>query len=128
VRYRIELPPGMRLVTANERGDLRARATLIRDIRVTAHLNAHQQEIPAMTKALVRGIFHYPDNRARDPANWSPSLKAMIDGGLVDTGIIPDDNDRHLIHWGYSRGRPDVPGGQLVLVVKAVGWHYEDQG
>lgn len=38
----------------------------------------------------------YPDRRARDTHNAMPVLKACIDG-LVDYGLIPDDNDRHLI-------------------------------
>lgn len=38
----------------------------------------------------------WPDKRRRDAANLSPTLKAIIDG-FVDGGLLPDDNDRHLV-------------------------------
>lgn len=30
-------------------------------------------------------------NRKRDPHNWTPTVKAIVDG-LVDAGVWPDDN------------------------------------
>lgn len=42
---------------------------------------------------LVIGV-PYPGRR-RDPHNWMPTVKAVIDG-LVDAGIWPDDNSDHV--------------------------------
>lgn len=36
-----------------------------------------------------------PDRRRRDPANWAPTAKALIDG-LVDAGLLPDDDHTHV--------------------------------
>jgi len=79
---------------------------------------AQQQKIPGASRVHARGIFHYHDNRRRDPGNWYPSLKAMIDGALVDSGIIPDDDDKHLIFDGIHRGYPNVRHGQLALEIE----------
>jgi crossover junction endodeoxyribonuclease RusA len=32
-----------------------------------------------------------PDNRTRDPSNYLPPVKAVIDG-MVDAGVWPDDS------------------------------------
>jgi hypothetical protein len=109
--YVIRLPWGMTLLTANGRENHLARSLITRDIRATAQLQARKLDIPRMDKVHVRGVYHYPDNRKRDPGNWHISLKAMIDGALVDTGIS------HLVDHGIIRGYPNVSGGQLVLEV-----------
>ena len=41
-----------------------------------------------LQKAVVRLIYHFPDNRRRDPDNYSGK---MILDGLVRAGIIADD-------------------------------------
>jgi hypothetical protein len=115
--YVIRLPWGMTLLTANGRENHLARSRITRDIRATAQLQARKLDIPRMDKVHVRGVYYYPDNRKRDPGNWHVSLKSMIDGALVDTGIIPDDDDSHLVDHGIIRGYPNVSGGQLVLEV-----------
>ena len=118
VMYLIKLPWGTPLVTANSRADHVTRTRITKNIRVTAQREARKLDMPRMDKVHVRGIYHYPDNRRRDPGNWHPSVKAMIDGALVDTGIIPDDDDdAHLIDEGIIRGYPNVKYGQLILDV-----------
>lgn len=42
-----------------------------------------------LKKAVVRLIYHFPDNRRRDPDNYSGK---MILDGLVRAGIIADDS------------------------------------
>lgn len=42
-----------------------------------------------LEKAVVRLIYHFPDNRRRDPDNYSGK---MILDGLVQAGIIADDS------------------------------------
>jgi hypothetical protein len=115
--YLIRLPWGTTLLTSNSRADHTERSRITRDIRATAYREARKLDIPRMNKVHVRGIYHYPDNRRRDPGNWHLSVKAMVDGALVDTGIIPDDCDEYLIDDGIIRGYPNIKGGQLVLDV-----------
>lgn len=48
---------------------------------------------------------HYPTNRAADPHNVASTvIKAAIDGALVDSGILPDDNSEHLLSTKIIRG------------------------
>lgn len=113
----VKLPWGTPLVTSNSREDRITRSWIIKNIRMMSMREARRLDIPRMGKVHVRGVYYYPDNRRRDPGNWHPSVKAMIDGGLVDTGVIPDDSDEYLIDEGVIRGHPNIKGGQLVLDV-----------
>jgi crossover junction endodeoxyribonuclease RusA len=117
----IRLPPGTKLLTSNQRYHWRTRAKITRELRTMSRDLAEQQEIPRADKVHVRGHWHYHDNRKRDPGNWYPSLKAMIDGALVDSGIITDDDDKHLIFDGIHRGEPNIRHGQLVLEIEVDG-------
>lgn len=127
--YRIALPVGTPLVNVNDRKlDPVEKAKRIANIRALAEEIARAQEIPAMERVRVQAIYYYPDNRNRDPGNMGLSVKPLIDGGLVDSGIIPNDNDTYLaddgisriIDDGIDRGEPNVKGGRLVLkVIKA---------
>jgi len=120
-RYVIKLPPGMKLITSNSLRDSR----IIRDIRETSSRIAIELGIPRQHYVKVRGVYYYPDNKRHDPGNYSIAVKAMIDGGLVDTKIIPDDNDKYLTNEGIHRGYPNVAGGQLALVVQGSGTGYK---
>lgn len=115
--YRIELPAGLPLLNANHRMPPVVRDKMKATIRETARQVAIQQQIPKLERVRVRAIYYYPDNRNRDPGNMVLSVKPLIDGGLVDSQVIPDDNDTYLIDDGISRGNPNVKGGQLVLEV-----------
>jgi hypothetical protein len=119
--YRIALPDSFPLLNANDRLDHLERARMTIGIREASRRIATDMRIPSMARVHVRGIYHYPDNRRRDPGNLAPSMKPMIDG-MVRAGIIPDDSDEYLTDHGIDRGYPNVPGGRLILeVVSAEG-------
>lgn len=47
---------------------------------------------------------HYPTNTQADPHNIASTvLKAAIDG-IVDAGVLPDDDDKHLTAVAITRG------------------------
>lgn len=46
-----------------------------------------------LKKARVKITYFFPDNRRRDPDNYSP--KFLMDG-LVNAGVIEDDSFRHV--------------------------------
>jgi hypothetical protein len=46
-------------------------------------------------KASVKATFHFPDSRRRDQRNFESMLKAAYDG-IVDSGIVPDDDYNHF--------------------------------
>lgn len=60
--------------------------------REYTHYAWHQQGRPrAMPPCVVRSTFVVHQNRTRDPHNFVPTLKPVIDQ-LVDDGVWPDDN------------------------------------
>ena len=46
----------------------------------------------------------FADGRRRDVHNWLPTVKACIDG-MVDAGLVPDDDDTYLVGPDLRRGR-----------------------
>jgi hypothetical protein len=114
--WRIELPVGTPLINANDNLHFRKKADLVKAIRHTAWAIARQAKLPKLQRAYIVYVIH-PDTktRRRDPGNWSPSAKAAVDG-LVDAGLLPDDNHTHLLGPDPRIGSP-VKGGQLELII-----------
>lgn len=114
--WSIRLPVGLPLPTLNGRDHWAVRARQTRDIRTAAALLARQARIPSLARARVVGVLHGHDGRRRDPHNWILSLKPAIDG-LVDAGVLPDDDSEHLISVAMVLGEP-VKGGQLEVRIR----------
>lgn len=126
-RFTIELPPGLPLLSLNDRCHWSER-------------NRRGQAIKAMTWALAskagaripRGlsgvhiaITYRPPylNRRRDHDNIpAASGKYAIDG-LVAAGVLPDDCPPHVLQplaYGVDYNAP-APGGQLVITITEEG-------
>jgi crossover junction endodeoxyribonuclease RusA len=115
--FKISFPEGMPLLNANGREHWTKRAHLTSDIRMTArNLSGN---IPRLDKVKLRWLYFPPDNRKRDTGNLYPSFKAALDG-LVDSGVLDDDNDKHVLSIEMARGDHIVKGGQLVLEILEV--------
>lgn len=112
--WRLELPAGAPLINANDNLHFRKKAELVKALRNTAWALARQAKLPALQTAHIYYVIH-PDTkgRRRDPGNWSPSAKAAVDG-LVDAGVLPDDNHTHLLGPDPRIGTP-IKGSQLIL-------------
>ncbi|MFG6197783.1 hypothetical protein [Nonomuraea sp. JJY05] len=113
--YKIELPPGTKLLNANDRLHWTKERPIKKNLRQTACWLARAAKIPNMRKARMVGVFEPPDNRLRDPANWAPSWKAVVDG-VVDAGVLPDDNSKYL-EGPYPELGEVHPKGRLVLFI-----------
>ncbi|MET8475392.1 hypothetical protein ABZY90_19750 [Streptomyces sp. NPDC006422] len=124
--YVIELPPGTVLLNANQRLHHRRKAE--RNAKIRALAMEAVSECPALMAALaaakpgplfqrahVLGVLHPAKAGRADPANWYPSFKAAVDG-LVDAGLLEDDDHTHLVGPDMRLGHKR-PRGQLVLVV-----------
>ena len=115
--WRLEMPPGMELLNANHRPHWSARARITKDLRWAAYVIAKKAKIPPLARARVRCFYESPPTRAvKDVANLAPSAKALVDGALVDAGVLVDDSDTYLIGPDMRRG-PVHPQGRLVLVI-----------
>lgn len=112
--WSLALPAKTKLINANDSIHFRRKAELVKVIRNAAWTMARHSNIPALQRAHIYFVIH-PDTsiKRRDPGNWAPSAKAAVDG-LVDAGILPDDNKDHLLGPDPRIGDP-VKGSQLVL-------------
>lgn len=114
--WRVELPPKTVLLTSNERLGVHEKARRIKALRNTGWTMARYFKLPHLERAHVFYVLH-PNTatRRRDPGNWAPAAKALIDG-FVDYGLLPDDNSERLLGPDPRIGEP-VAGSQMVLYV-----------
>lgn len=117
--YVVALPAGMKLLNANDRVHWRTRARITKALREAAAATARAAHIPPQERITIRAVLHPHDKRRRDPHNWYPSYKAAIDG-VVDAGVIPDDNGKHLVSIEVVLGSP-VRHTQIALHITPVG-------
>jgi crossover junction endodeoxyribonuclease RusA len=87
---RIRFLPPAKTINANHRTHWRVKAELTRTWRQTAFFSAKAERLGQLGRCQVRVFFPVRDSRRRDPANWHPTVKPIIDG-LVDAGVWPDD-------------------------------------
>lgn len=69
--------------------------------------------VPALDWARVLVFFRFPTAHRRDVHNLMPTSKAIVDG-LVKAGVLPDDEDAHLV--GPDNRREPVNGPHQVVV------------
>ena len=62
--------------------------------RWAAHLAAATRA-PRLGRARVTATVRLSSHGRRDPLNWAPTVKPLLDG-LVDAGVLPDDDAAHL--------------------------------
>ncbi|WP_369068563.1 hypothetical protein [Kineococcus terrestris] len=101
-------------LTANQREHWRPRAHKVAVWREHGRILALTNRLPrGVQRVHVLAVVHYPTTtRNRDVLNLAPTLKALLDGLLVDSGFLPDDNDRHLVgpdlRPGEAADRPTI--------------------
>lgn len=112
--WRVELPVGTFLLNDNQRLNKWRKAEYIDLIRRACGFAALAAKVPAFQRIHVFYVVHpATKGRRRDPGNWSPTAKAGIDG-LVDAGVVPDDNSDRVLGGDPRIGTP-VKGSQFVL-------------
>ena len=90
----IDLPDSP-IITPNGREHWSRRSECAQVWRSAARLLAKQAHIPSLERVAV-ALDHWPkDRRRRDPDRNSLVLKWCLDG-IVDAGIIPDDDAAHV--------------------------------
>ena len=96
----IDVPAAMWL-TANARHHWAQKATRTRHLRQLGFTAARRQ--PALHRANFRAVIGYPTNRHADPGNAAPTVKGCLDG-IVDAGVLDEDDHRHVPETTFSRG------------------------
>ncbi|WP_165375389.1 hypothetical protein [Sanguibacter massiliensis] len=96
------------LLTANQRLHHMRRPAIVKLPRRAAAAAAAPQTAPRLDRAHITVHAAWPDRRRRDVHNLYVTVKACIDG-LIDYGLLPDDDDRHLTGPDL-RVDPDLSG------------------
>lgn len=117
------VPQAAGWISANAREHWAPRAKKTRHWRHAAHIVARnhlttRRKQPLPTPVDIQLAIHKAPgpNRRWDPPNiGAPTGKAIIDG-LVDAGLIPDDDTRHVRYVAYTDGgRRDKPGVTITI-------------
>jgi len=125
--YTLHIPVPSVWLNANQRVDLRRQTSDRVAWRHAAATYARQARIPLAIPAVhIVARYHFTDRRRRDVGNYYPTVKAVIDG-LVDYGLVVDDDDTHVLGPDPRRGatvskRPYPAGGLLVLVIRPLAY------
>lgn len=121
------VPQGM-WMSSNGRlhwGERARRSRMLRDMARLIGQSRRRRDglgMPVFGRCAVTVTVTYPRNGRADPANASPTVKALLDG-LTDAGFWPDDDSEHVTAVTYRRGTGrGEPGTHMVtLRIEEVG-------
>jgi len=120
LHYRIVIDRmGRQWLSANDRLHWSVRKRLTEMWRTTGAWQAHKQGVPSLPGGRViceLRLFVRKNARRRDPANWSPTAKALVDG-LVDAEVFPDDDSTRVVGPDMRMGPPAVERDQEQLII-----------
>ena len=90
---------------------------MTKDWRTLANAAARAHNLPqGLQKAHMTVYVHKTNNRAYDVHNLYGTAKAAIDGLVSDYGLLPDDNNDHLLGPDMRHGeRQDQAGITIVI-------------
>lgn len=114
--WRIELPAGLTLMNSNDRLTIPQRARLTKALREAGRAAAFTARVPRLERAYVTCYLRPKTRGRRDPGNWYPSAKAVLDG-IVDAGVLADDDSTRVLGPDMRLGEILKPHPQLVLVL-----------
>ena len=116
--WTVTIPAPAPWLSANHRRDLRRQTPDRRAWRDAGLVHARRVHLPKLEKVHIVAELRFTTARRRDPHNYYPTLKALVDG-LVDYGLIPDDSHEYLIGPDLRYG-PLADGkgyGEVVLTI-----------
>ena len=104
--WRLIVPPGLELLSSNQRLHWAVKAKRVKALREWAGWEARRLKAPRMERVMLT-VWVHPGARTRriDQSNYHPTVKALVDG-VVEAGALPDDSGRHVIAETYRLGAP----------------------
>lgn len=106
------------VLSENDRRHWRVKARRVKELRDLARQHAALGRAPHLDAARLVVTVSLPDRRRRDLHNLTPTVKALVDG-LVDAGLLPDDDAAHLAgpDWRLAPRRAEKWMGRPVVVL-----------
>lgn len=94
-------------LNVNQRRDRRAQAGDVKQWRRAGFTFSRAAMVPRIELADVIATVRFPDDHVRrDAPNVYPSIKAAVDGALVDAGVVADDSDSYVTALHIVPGEP----------------------
>jgi hypothetical protein len=89
--------PPLDVITLNARAHWTANHRATAALRLRGGWSARAARVPHLARADLTVWVVYPSavRRRRDVSNYLGTVKPLLDG-MVDAGVLPDDDDRHL--------------------------------
>ena len=113
--FTIALPPGLKLLSLNDRGHWAARYRRSEALKKAAWAMALQAKIPRLERVAVTVEYQPRDLRHYDAENTcAPSGKACLDG-IVAAGVLEDDECPRYVTGIWCTIGSLYPKGRLVL-------------
>lgn len=85
------------VISANDRLHWTVKSRLTKDLRQLGYYTARNSGVEPMERAHLTVLVTYPNRRRQDADNLRPTIKALVDGIVNDAGLLPDDDNKHLI-------------------------------
>lgn len=89
-------------ISANDRMHWAAKASRTKRLRRRGYVEARRNGLLPTNLASCIASIQYATGGRADPANAYPTVKALIDG-LIDFGVLPDDDAEHLLGPAFTR-------------------------
>lgn len=103
----IDVPAPCEFINSNQRLHRMAQAKLTKAWRQASAAAAHGTP-PFAKQVRILAHIHKPRGGRYDPGNLYPTAKAILDG-IVDAGILPDDDHVHVIGPDMRHGGKGEP-------------------
>ncbi|MFG2408790.1 hypothetical protein ACGFR8_31490 [Streptomyces brevispora] len=124
--WTILMPYTVEMLTSNQRLHHMAEYKITRRLRADAVQMITVERLPRLQRAAIFYVLHPRSiSRKRDPGNWSPTVKAYVDGLVtpnphrpLERHLLPDDDHEHLLGPNPVMGAPVVTGfARMSLVI-----------
>lgn len=92
------------------------RSRIVKTWRDGSNVMCRALKIPAMDRAVIHIAWNPPDKNRRDAANAYPTCKGIVDG-IVDAGVLPDDDSRHCDGPYMHMGPISKPASMTVAII-----------
>ncbi|HAP90834.1 MAG TPA: hypothetical protein DCR15_14380 [Arthrobacter bacterium] len=111
----ITIPAPCAWLNSNDRRHRMAEAKLVKEWRESAWA-ACQNHGPLNWPVTITAHVWKPKNGRYDPGNLYPTAKACVDG-LVDAGLLPDDDHKHVVGPDMRHGGKGP--AELILTIES---------
>lgn len=118
--WTLTIPAPADWINSNDRLHRMAQAKLIKTWRLAASLAARNAELPKdLARVHIIATITKPTRRKYDVGNLYPSVKPCIDGIVSDYGLLPDDDNAHLLGPDL-RHNPEPGPASITLTIKEI--------